>query len=179
MIFMFFGHPGAGKTTLVRRFGELHGILGIDTDQFMTEDERLAAARGSYTPQMRQANIRRYAEYVQQNPACRPHVALADGLPTNTARRFLLDLFPEGSVVLVLVQTERSLWEQRLTRRTENPVEVGIDAADAYIRANWEQLPTALAHERIENSDDAASVDVQLRELWRRHLGALGRAAGQ
>ena len=39
MLFTFFGHPGAGKTTLARRFAELHGCIDVDTDHFMTAEE--------------------------------------------------------------------------------------------------------------------------------------------
>jgi hypothetical protein len=166
VIFMFFGHPGAGKTTLVRRFGELHGVPAIDTDVFMTPEEREAAASGRYTQEMRLANIGRYCDVVQQDPQRPPHVALADGLPNDAARRFLLARFPEGAVRLVLVRTERDLWEERLSGRGENPVNISLEEADAYVRANWEPVAADLPHTVVENVDDPAAVDAQLRAVF-------------
>ena len=162
MVFLFFGHPGAGKTTLVRRFGELHGVPAIDTDNFMTAEEIAAVHEGRYTQAMRLANIDRYCAHVSADPAYRPHVALADGLPNNAARRFALAQFPPGEARLVLAQTERALWERRIAARAGNVVEVGVREADAYIAAHWEPLDPALPHAVIENGADAADVDAQL-----------------
>jgi len=126
VIFAFFGHPGAGKTTLTLRFAGLHGIPGIDTDRFMTTAERAAVPVGRYTQAMRLDNIRRYCEHLHATVPPGGHAALADGLPNEEARRFLLAQFPPGEAVLVLVHTERSLWERWLAARAGNPVAVGL-----------------------------------------------------
>jgi shikimate kinase len=168
MIFAFFGVPGAGKTTLCRRFGELNGVTALDTDRFMTDEERAAAAGGWYTQAMRLANIDRYSAALRAGLAEVPHIALADGLPAEEARHYLMEQFPEGEVVLVLVETPRALWEERLQRRRENAVELDIAAADGYIAQHWQ--PPLLPHERIENGPDGAAVDRELRELFQRRL---------
>ena len=167
-IFVFFGHPGAGKTTLTDRFAELNNIRGIDTDQFMTPEEREAAAFGRYTQAMRHANIQRYTGHIRADPACRPHVAVADGLPTNASRRLVLDQFPEGSIVFVLVKTPRALWEERLEARKVSLVNIGVTQAEAYIRANWEPMPADIPCEHVVNGRDPEAVDAQLRSLWTR-----------
>jgi gluconate kinase len=167
---MFFGHPGAGKTTLCRRFGELHGIPSIDTDRFMTPEEREAARIGRYTQAMRLANIRRYCDHVTSGMAGDPHVALADGLPNDAARRFLREQFSAGNVIFVLVHTPRSLWEQRLSTRDDNLVDIGVVQADAYIHDNWEPVLPWLPHEEIENGTDGAATDALLRALFRRYV---------
>jgi len=167
-IFVFFGHPGAGKTTLTDRFAELNGIRGIDTDQFMTPEEREAAAFGRYTQAMRHANIQRYADHIKADPACRPHVALADGLPTDASRRLVLDQFPEASIILVLVKTPGALWEERLEARKVSLVNIGVTQAEAYIRANWEPMPADIPCEHVVNGRDPEAVDAQLRSLWTR-----------
>lgn len=173
-VFLFFGHPGAGKTTLCRRFGELHGIAALDTDRFMLPEEVAAVKQGSYTQTMRLANIARYGDHVRGDPACRPHVALADGLPNNDARRFALAQFPPGEAVLVLVRTERSLWEQRLGARAGNVVEIGVREADAYIAEHWEEPASDLAIEAIANVQDTGEVDAQLADLWLRRVKGRG-----
>ena len=156
MIVMFFGYPGAGKTTLVQRFGRLFGVIAIDTDQYMTPAERHAAASGAYTQAMRLANIGRYCTAVRQEYAGRS-VALADGLPNNEARRFLLAQFAPGEVTLVLVQSEPALWEARLRARKENAVSIDVDAARDYIAANWEPVAPSIPYSVLENGPDAAS----------------------
>jgi len=169
-VFLFFGHPGAGKTTLCRRFGALHGIAALDTDRFMLPEEIAAVQQGRYTQAMRLANIERYCAHVRGDPACRPHVALADGLPNNAARRFALAQFPPGEAVLVLVQTERALWERRLAARAGNVVEIGVREADAYVAEHWEEPAPDLAVESIENTQDTGEVDAQLADLWLRRV---------
>ena len=170
-VFLFFGHPGAGKTTLCRRFGELHGIAALDTDRFMLSEEIAAVKRGSYTQAMRLANIERYCAHVRSDPACRPHVALADGLPNDEARRFVLAQFAPGEAVLVLVHSERTLWEQRLAARAGNVVEIGVREADTYIAEHWEEPAPDLVTETIENALDTGEVDAQLADLWLRRAG--------
>ena len=170
MIFAFFGIPGAGKSTLCRRFGEVNRLPAIDTDGFMTDDERAAAAGGWYTQAMRLANIDRYAAELRARLLATPHIAIADGLPAEEARQYLVQQFPPGKVVLVLVETPRALWEERLQARRENAVDLDIAAAEGYIAQHWQ--PPLLPHERIENSADDADLVRQLHDLFHRHVSA-------
>ncbi len=172
IVFAFFGHPGAGKSTLCRRFGELHGIPATDTDLFMTPAERAAVEDGRYTQAMRLANIRRYCDHIQSLLETQPHVALADGLPNEEARRFLRDQLPDASVVFVLIRAPRALWEERLRARAGSPVTIDVAAADAYIRANWEDVPLSWPHEEVENGTDSGATDAALTALYRRHVAS-------
>jgi len=170
LVFSFFGHPGAGKSTLCRRFGDMFGLPALDTDAFMTPEEIAAVESGRYTQAMRLANIERYAARTRELLAEHQAVALADGLPNAEARDRLRALLPGAEVVFVLVQAPPALWRRRLSRRGANAVRVGIAEAEAYVRGHWQPLPAAFAHEVIENGDDAAAVDAALRALWQRHV---------
>lgn len=171
MIFMFFGHPGAGKSTLAERFGQINGVTSIDTDLFMTPDERQAVLEGRYTQEMRLANIRRYCDHVRPIVSAGGHVALADGLPNAEARAFLRDQFPPGAVVFVLVTTPHHLWQQRLSRRRDSPVPIDLEAAEAYIEANWEPVQPDFTHEEVVNGEDDGAIDARLHEIFKRHGG--------
>jgi predicted kinase len=168
---VFFGHPGAGKSTLAERFGRQNGVASIDTDHFMTEEERRAVLEGRYTEEMRLANIRRYCEHIRPLVESGRDVALADGLPNATARAFLRDQLPAGAVVFVLVTTPRGLWEERLRGRRDSPVDIGVEGAEAYIRANWEPVPDSFPHEEVLNGDDPSAIDARLREIHQRWGG--------
>jgi broad-specificity NMP kinase len=169
VVFAFFGIPGAGKSTLCRRFGEVCGVPAIDTDIFMTPEEVVAVQEGRYTQAMRLANIERYAAEV-----CRlltdgaKAVAIADGLPNDEARAFLQESLPDASVVFVLVKTPRVLWEARLSDRGDSAVQIGIIEADAYTRENWKAPSAGFKHEVIENCEDLTALDSTLRGLHRR-----------
>ena len=171
MIVAFFGYPGAGKSTLVARFALLTGAVGIDTDRFMTDDERAAVVEGRYTAEMRHANIRRYCAHLRETVRPGGHAALADGLPTNAARRLLLAELGAERVRLVLVRTEPALWAGRLAARAENPVAVGVAEAAAYVREHWEPIDPALPCETIDNVENLAVVDAALVALFARAAG--------
>jgi hypothetical protein len=112
----------------------------------------------------------RYCEHVKSGAAGGPHVALADGLPTNAARRLLLEQFPAGEVALVLVETPPALWEQRISARAGNLVDIDLAGAEAYIRGNWQPVPASLPHKTVVNGEDGEAVDARLREVFRSHV---------
>lgn len=168
MLFMFFGHPGAGKSTLAERFGLLHAIRSIDTDHLMTDEERNAVLEGRYTQSMRLANIRRYCDHVRPAVDAGEDIALADGLPNAEARAFLRDRFPPGVVVFVLVTAPPKLWKQRLAARQGSPVPIGVEGAEAYIAEHWQPVDPAFAHETVVNGDNLSAIDDRLREIYRR-----------
>lgn len=170
-VFAFFGHPGAGKSTICRRFGEINMVRAIDTDEFMTAREIGAVETGRYTQAMRLANIRRYCRHVSSLLRSQPCVALADGLPNAAARELLRQQLPDATVVYVLVQTPRELWAQRLSQREANAVDVGIAAAEAYVRDHWEEAGPSFEHETVENGSDQDAVDGALAGLYRRYRG--------
>ncbi len=174
VVFAFFGYPGAGKSTLCARFGELNDVPSIDTDALMTADERLAAEAGRYTQAMRLANIVRYGARVRELLRTQECVALADGLPNAAARDCLRRELPGATVVFVLVRTPRELWEQRLSARAGAPVSIGVPAADAYIGQHWEELPAGWEHEAVDNGADAGATDAALSALFLRHVAPSG-----
>jgi predicted kinase len=177
-VFAFFGHPGAGKSTLCRRFGELLGVPAFDTDPFMTAAEVEAIGAGRYTQEMRLANIRRYSARARELLETHACVALADGLPNDGARRFLRDSLPEARVVFVLVRAPRALWERRLEARRGSPVSIGVAEAEAYVAENWEEPSPSFEFEVVENGDDPAAVDSDMRGLNRRYVEEVGAGAG-
>jgi predicted kinase len=170
VVFAFFGYPGAGKSTLCRRFGEMHGIPALDTDVFMTSEEVEAVEGGRYTQSMRLANIQRYCERVRGLLRDHEAVVLADGLPNAGARSHLVDLLLPARVVFVLVQAPPDVWRRRLEVRADNTVRVDAAEAEAYVREHWEPLDPAFRHETVENGDDAGEVDEALRALWQRYV---------
>ena len=172
VVFAFFGHPGAGKSTLCRRFGELCDVPAIDTDALMTPAEVAAVESGRYTQTMRLANVRRYCRRARSLLRSEGCVAIADGLPNAESRRFLREQLASAEVVFVLVTVPRALWEARLAARSGNAVNIGIAAAEAYVRENWEEIEPSPAHETIENGADGEATDAALQVLYRRHVPA-------
>ena len=172
VVFAFFGWPGAGKSTLCRRFGELNHVPALDTDAFMTAPEVEAVEAGRYTREMREANIRRYAAQVGDLLTRTNRVALADGLPDEASREFLRSQLRPAKVVFVLVKSPRELWERRLRARTANAVAVGVEKAEAYVREHWQPVPPWFDHEAVENGEDPSAVDAALLDLYARDTGA-------
>jgi predicted kinase len=170
VVFAFFGHPGAGKSTLCRRLGEMGDIPALDTDAFMTPEEREAVEAGRYTQAMRLANIDRYCARVRELLRQHPAVAIADGLPNQAARDYLAGCLADASVAFVLVQTPAEVWHRRLEIRGGNAVRVGVAEAQAYVREHWEPIDPAFPHDAIENGEDAAEVDAALAALLARYL---------
>jgi predicted kinase len=169
-VFAFFGIPGAGKSTLCRRFSELCGLPAIDTDALMTADEIAAVESGCYTQAMRLANIDRYSAEVRRLlDSGAGAIALADGLPNDVARSYLVESLWPSSVVFVLVETPPELWRARLAARSGNAVAIDVGSAEAYIREHWRGPAGDFDCERIVNGDDQGAVDAALRALSR-HL---------
>jgi hypothetical protein len=132
----------------------------------MTDEERAAVVRGRYTRAMRLANIERYCRYLREAVPPGRHVALADGLPANDARRFLLAQFPPGEIRLVLVTADPGLWEERLRARSTNVVDVGYEGALQYVREHWEPLDPDLPHAVVENGPDPALLESRLCAIY-------------
>ncbi|HEY7268814.1 MAG TPA: AAA family ATPase [Dehalococcoidia bacterium] len=171
-VFAFFGVPGAGKSTLCVRFGELCGIPALDTDAFMTTEEVEAVLAGRYTQSMRLTNISRYAGEARRLLAAGARaVAIADGLPDDEARRALADALAPAQVVFVLVETPPASWRRRFGARDANTIPIGLAAAEAYIRDHWQQPGPDAFDERVENDDDADAIDARLQSIFERRHG--------
>jgi adenylate kinase family enzyme len=178
-VFAFFGVPGAGKSTLCRRFGEMHAIPWLDTDTCMTAEEVAAIEAGRYTQAMRLSNIARYTARVRDLLATHPAAAIADGLPNDEARAFLRASLADVQVVFILVKVPPELWEARLSDRVNSPVRIDVAAAEHYVRENWREPAPGIGHVVLENADEPATVDEALRAIWLRHVPAVRATTGR
>lgn len=120
-LFVTFGLPGAGKTYAARLF-ENFGYTMHDGDDDLPDDMRHAiATQQPVNDTMRDEFFGRIIKHVHKLLPENPKLVVAQTFIKEKYRRWFLEQFPYAQFVLVVA--DDTIREQRLERRTNQPLE--------------------------------------------------------
>lgn len=155
-VYWFFGYPGVGKDFCAKILSEAAGIDYINADDFLTDDERHALRNGTFTGQDRLQKLKRIADHLQSLLRAGKSVAVADSLPDNISRAFIVNEFKDH-IALILVRAPETTHRKRIRERKGHFFT--HDLLDAWVKKHWE--PVTVAHHALHND---AATKKELRE---------------
>lgn len=149
IVFVTFGLPGAGKTYAAKLF-EPFGFKMHDGDDDLPEDMREAInTQQPVNDEMRDRFFRRIIAHVGELVTVYPKVVVAQTFLKEKYRLQFLEQFPQAQFVLVVA--DERVREDRLVRRTNQPLEPN------YTRRMVEMFERPnIPHQVIVNDSDGA-----------------------
>lgn len=160
MIYWFFGLPGIGKDYCAERLSQLLQCPHLDADNYLNEIERTKLLAGSFNSDDRLAKLKRICDDICVKLNENNCLTVADSLPNEAARRFILDTF-SGDVALIFVSAPSHIHQQRLSARQDHFFTP--DLLKDYVKNNWQ--PVQCQHIELVNDLDAESLDKQLKNI--------------
>lgn len=158
-LYVTFGLPGAGKSYAAKVF-ERFGFYVHDGDVDLPDVMRVAIANQQpIDDTMRDEFFRRITEHIRLLLPDHPRLVLAQTFIKEKYRRRFLETFPQAQFVLVIA--EDPIREQRLERRTNQPLEPNYTRK---MIAMFE--PPHIPYATLSNSSDGDhSLEAQIRQL--------------
>lgn len=136
MIYWFFGFPGIGKDYCAHHLARIGNFPHINADDFLTEDDRQKLLMGTFTVEDRLNKLGRIVSHIKHTSNRLEHIAVADSLPDNASRRYIIDSF-EG-VKLILVTASAIIHKRRISKRKNHFFTEKL--LDSYIEKYWEEI---------------------------------------
>lgn len=161
MIYWFFGYPGVGKDFCAQTLGRLLACPYIDADDYLLEADLQVLKAGNFTVQQRLDKLERISTDIERALKTQDHLTIADSLPDELSRQFLLDKFGKN-ILLIRVVSDDSLHRQRLKNRKGHFFK--DEMLDQYLSQHWQpvQKPHVLL---VNNAEYATQIEDQLKDL--------------
>ena len=158
MIYWFFGYPGIGKDYSAKKLSELGKFPHLDADDFLTEEDREKLLKNIFSKEDRLLKLGRIVDHLKSLLKHHEHIAVADSLPDNVSRLFILNSFP-GKIKLILVTADPKIHKKRITKRKNDFFTEEL--LDSYIKKNWEKV--IVSYTEFDNG--IKSSEEELRKL--------------
>lgn len=160
---ILFGLPGAGKTFVGEVFRDKFDFFFHDGDEDLPDDMRQAIEGNKVlTDRMRDKFFKRLIERVEQLIAKHKALVLAQTFIEEKYRKLMISNFPE--VRFILVETNTSLREMRLERRTR----LRLDKAYARKMTKIFENPQIKHLKIINDVDGSSQIKRQIKSLFRK-----------
>ena len=144
MVFWFFGYPGIGKDFCAEKLSKLAKIPHVDADDFLTDLDKNKLTSGTFGDEDRIKKLTRIIIYMKSLKY--PNLTIGDSLPTETARKFVLESLGEN-VVLILVRSDPKIHQERIRERRGHFFRE--EYLDSWIKKPWQEVK--VDHLDLEN----------------------------
>lgn len=155
MIYWFFGYPGIGKDHSAKKLSVLGKFPHVDADDFLTEEDKEKLLSNTFSKEDRLLKLGRIVQHLQSLLRHHEHIAVADSLPDNVSRLFILNSFP-GKIKLVLVTADETTHKKRLAKRKNHFFTEEL--LDNYIKKNWEKV--TVSHIEYDNGRNSSEEEL-------------------
>lgn len=139
MIYWFFGYPGIGKDFCAQKLSEFGKFPHIDADDFLTNSDKKKLLNKTFTKEDRIKKLTRIVKHVKKLQKKFDNIAIADSLPDNTSRRFVMHSFEEIKIIQVVASEK--VHRERMKKRTDHFFTEQL--LNDYISKNWQDVKVA------------------------------------
>lgn len=151
MVYWFFGYPGIGKDYCAKHLSRIGKFPHIDADDFLTIEDREKLLKNTFTQKDRLRKLERIVFHLEKLLLTNQHIAVADSLPDNKSREYILKAFPDN-IKLILVTVAPTTHKERLQNRKNHFFTK--DLLEEYIRKNWQPIKVPFI-KFVNNSSNA------------------------
>jgi len=136
MIYWFFGYPGIGKDYCAKELSKIGKFPHIDADDFLTATDKKKLLNKTFTTKDRVKKLTRIVKHIKKLQKKSNSVAIADSLPDNKSRKFVLKSFKE--VKLIHVIASEKVHRERISKRSNHFFTERL--LNDYISKNWQEV---------------------------------------